>query len=64
MPISVAGVVKMITTTLMMMIIMMMTKATNDQTFHKDNTDSARVTKQWATYLQSLLQWKGSITYY
>jgi len=49
MPISVAGVVKMITTTLMMimMTIMMLTKTTNDQTFHKDNNKgNVRVTKQ------------------
>lgn len=45
MPISVAGVVKMITTTLMMMMIMMITKTTNDQTFHKDkNTGNVRIT--------------------
>jgi hypothetical protein len=42
MPISVAGVVKMMTTTLMMMT----TKATNDHTFHKDNTGNVNVTKQ------------------
>jgi len=49
MPISVAGVVKMITTTLtmMMMMTMMMTKATNDPTIHKNNnTGNVRITKQ------------------
>jgi len=48
MPISVAGVVKMITTTLMMMTTnMMMTKTTNEQRFHKDNNKgNVRVTKQ------------------
>jgi len=48
MPISVAGVVKMITTTVMMMMtIMTMTKTTNDQTFHEDNNKgNVRITKQ------------------
>ena len=48
MPISVASVVKITTTLMMMMIvmmIMMITKATNDQTFHKDN-NNVRITKQ------------------
>jgi hypothetical protein len=44
MPISVAGVVKMMTKTMMMM---MMTKASNDQMFYKDsNKGNVRITKQ------------------
>jgi hypothetical protein len=46
------------------MTIMMLTKATNDQTFHKDNNKgNVRVTKQWVTFVQPLLQWKTSKYY-